>query len=226
VELSEEDRRRAYVEVSGRKGLGVKADDLIDALIAKAREEVRTRQMTPDAAEQDAYARMIAVAALRYFLLKFSRRVIIAFDLKEALAFEGETGPYLQYSVVRARNIFRKFQELQPEFKPEGLDTIVSGEQLQGFFNGENGLAYWELALGAAQLEMAVEQAILTAEPSGVTKYAFRLAQSFNNFYHRFHILSEEDASRQRCLLFLVHLVNRTLSLALGLMGIEVPERM
>jgi len=226
VELSEEDRQRSYVEVSGRKGLGVKADDLIDALIAKAREEVHTRQITQEAAEQDAYARMIAVAALRYFLLKFSRRVIIAFDLKEALAFEGETGPYLQYSVVRARNIFRKFQELQPEFKPEGLDAIVSGEQLHDFFNGEDGLAYWELALGAAQLEMAIEQAILSAEPSGVTKYAFRLAQSFNNFYHRFHILSEADPARQQCLLYLVHLLNQTLSLALGLMGIEVPERM
>jgi arginyl-tRNA synthetase len=226
VELSAEDRQRGYVEVSGRKGLGVKADDLIDALIAKAREEVRARQMTQDAAEQEAYARMIAVAALRYFLLKFSRRVIIAFDLKEALAFEGETGPYLQYSVVRARNIFRKFQELQPDFKPECLDRRVSEEQLQEFFSGEDGLAYWELAWGAAQLEMATEQAILTAEPAGVTKYVFRLAQSFNNFYHRYHILSEGDPARQQCLLYLVHLVSQTLSLALGLMGIEIPERM
>ena len=226
IELSEEDRQRSYVEVSGRKGLGVKADDLIDALIAKARDEVHARQMTQDAAEQDAYARMIAVAALRYFLLKFSRRVIIAFDLKEALAFEGETGPYLQYSVVRARNIFRKFQEMQPEFQPESLDERITGEQLQKFFSGEDGLAYWELALGAAQLEMIVEQAIVTAEPAGVTKYAFRLAQSFNNFYHRYHILSEADPARQRCLLYLVFLVSRTLGLALGLMGIEIPERM
>ena len=61
------------------------------------------------------------MAALRYFLLKFSRRVIIAFDFKEALAFEGETGPYLQYSTVRARNIVRKFQETRPEFKPAEL---------------------------------------------------------------------------------------------------------
>ena len=226
IELSDEDRQRSYVEVSGRKGLGVKADDLIDALIAKARDEVQTRQITPDAAEREAYARMIAVAALRYFLLKFSRRVIIVFDLKEALAFEGETGPYLQYSVVRARNIFRKFQETHPEFRPESLDQQITREQLQEFFSGEDGRAYWEVARGAAQLEMIVEQSIITAEPAGMTKYAFRLAQSFNNFYHRYHILSEADQVRQRCLLYLVYLVCQTLSLALELMGIEIPERM
>ena len=121
MELSEEDRQRPYVEVSGRKGLGVKADDLIDTLIAKALEEVRSRQMTQDSAEQETYGRMIAVAALRYFLLKFSRRIIIAFDFAEALAFEGETGPYLQYTVVRARNIFNKFREAHADFNPEGL---------------------------------------------------------------------------------------------------------
>ncbi len=131
VELSAEDRERPYVEVSGRKGLGVKADDLIDTLIAKALEEVRSRQITQNPEEQQIYARMIAVAALRYFLLKFSRRVIIAFDFKEALAFEGETGPYLQYSVVRARNIFNKFQETHADFDPQGLDQVLGPEVLK-----------------------------------------------------------------------------------------------
>ena len=118
IPLTDEDRQRPYVEVSGRKGQGVKADDLIDTLIARAAAEVRSRGMAQDPAEVQDYARKIAVAALRYFLLKFSRRVIIAFDFKEALAFEGETGPYLQYSMVRARNIIRKFQESHPEFRP------------------------------------------------------------------------------------------------------------
>src|SRR5579862_2704250 len=131
VVLSEEDRERPYVEVSGRKGQGVKADDLIDTLIARAAEEVSSRHMAQDAAEVQDYARKIAVAALRYFLLKFSRRVIIAFDFKEALAFEGETGPYLQYSIVRARNILRKFQEAHPEFQPAQLSTAVTPEELQ-----------------------------------------------------------------------------------------------
>ena len=226
IELSPEDRQRPYVEVSGRKGLGVKADDLIDTLLAKALEEVRSRQMTQNFEEQQTYARMIAVAALRYFLLKFSRRMIIAFDFKEALAFEGETGPYLQYSVVRARNIFNKFQETQPGFDPQKLDRGVGREVLRKFFAGEEGLAFWELTLLNAQLEMVVEQAIANQEPAGVAKYAFRLAQAFNNFYHCFHILSEPDAERQRFLLYLVQLVNQTLTSALDLMGIEIPERM
>jgi arginyl-tRNA synthetase len=226
VELSQEDRQRPYVEVSGRKGLGVKADDLIDTLIAKALEEVRSRQMTQEIEEQRTYACMIAVAALRYFLLKFSRRIIIAFDFKEALAFEGETGPYLQYSVVRARNIFNKFQETHADFKPQSLDHAVGTEVLRRFFSSDDGLAYWEMTLLTAQLEMIVDQAIASQEPAGLAKYAFRLAQAFNNFYHRFHILSEPDADRQQFLLYLVHLVNQTLTLALGLMGIEIPERM
>jgi arginyl-tRNA synthetase len=226
VELSPEDQQRPYVEVSGRKGLGVKADDLIDTLIARALEEVRSRQMTQDIEEQQTYARMIAVAALRYFLLKFSRRIIIAFDFKEALAFEGETGPYLQYSVVRARNIFNKFQETRADFKPQSLDHAVGTEVLRRFFSSDDGLAYWELTLLTAQLEMIVDQAIASQEPAGLAKYAFRLAQAFNNFYHRFHILSEPDADRQQFLLYLVHLVNQTLTSALELMGIEIPERM
>jgi arginyl-tRNA synthetase len=224
--LGEEDRQRSYIEVSGRKGLGIKADDLIDALVEKATQEVQTRQMTEDPAEQAAYARMIAVGALRYFLLKFSRRIIIAFDFKEALAFEGETGPYLQYSVVRARNIFRKYQELNPEFDAGRLSDVISQGQLQAFLSGEDGDAFWELILLAAQLEMVTDQAISSAEPAVVAKYAFRLAQAFNNFYHRYHILSEPDTNRQRFLLSLVHLVNESLGRTLNLLGIEIPERM
>jgi arginyl-tRNA synthetase len=226
VELSEEDRARPYIEVSGRKGLGVKADDLMDRLEEKALQEVRAREITQDPAEQRTYAHMIAVGALRYFLLKFSRRIIIAFDFKEALAFEGETGPYLQYSVVRARNIFRKYSEAHREFSPGKLNSLVSHEQLKKFFAGEHGAELWELALLAAQMEMAADQAIASEEPSAVAKYAFRLAQAFNNFYHHFHILSESDAERQQCLLYLVHLAAESLAGALEVLGIEVPERM
>ena len=247
IALSDEDRERPYVEVSGRKGQGVKADDLIDTLIARASEEVRSREMTQDPAQQQDYARKIAVGALRYFLLKFSRRMIIAFDFKEALAFEGETGPYLQYSVVRARNIFRKFLESHPEFQPERFPGVgstdvppvphgqdgrataplaLSPEQLQGFFTGEDGRAFWEMTLLAGQLELVVEQSINSEEPAVVAKYAFRLAQAFNNFYHHHHILSEPDLARQQFLLYLVYLTERTLSLAIEQMGIEIPEHM
>ncbi|HET7841692.1 MAG TPA: arginine--tRNA ligase, partial [Terriglobia bacterium] len=226
VELTDDDRARPYIEVSGRKGLGVKADDLIDRLEEKALQEVRARELTQDPAEQRTYAHMIAVGALRYFLVKFSRRVIIAFDFKEALAFEGETGPYLQYSVVRAKNIFRKYAEANAGFSPEKLGSTISHEQLKKFFAGENGAAFWELALLAAQMEMSADQAIASEEPSAVAKYAFRLAQAFNNFYHYHHILSEPDPERQQGLLYLVHLASESLIRALDVLGIEVPERM
>ncbi|MEJ2007993.1 MAG: arginine--tRNA ligase [Acidobacteriota bacterium] len=217
-ELRPEDLERSYVEVSGRKGLGLKADDLIDMLVEKAREEVRSREMTTDPEEQSAYGRMIAVSALRYFLLKFSCHVIITFDFKEALAFEGETGPYLQYTVVRARNIFRKYRD--------SGKTVSLPFDMKKHFKGDDGTAFWELAVLAAQLEMVADQAISTTEPAAVSKYAFRLAQTFNNFYHRFHILRETDADRQSFLLYLVHVVERTLTQTLDLLGIEVPERM
>jgi arginyl-tRNA synthetase len=226
VELSAADRERPYIEVSGRKGLGIKADDLIDTLVAKALEEVQRRELTKDPAEQESYAKMIAVSALRYFLLKFSRRIIIAFDFKEALAFEGETGPYLQYSVVRARNIFRKYRETHPDFSHDALPGAVSADQLRAAFAGEDGDAFWELVLLAAQVEMTAEQAIASEEPAVVAKYAFRLAQAFNNFYHHYHILSETDPVRQQILLCLVYLVIESLGQTLGLLGIDVPERM
>jgi len=222
VAVNPEDK--GLVEVSGRKGLGITADDLIDRLIVKALEEVRAREMTKDTGEQEAYARMIAVAALRYFLLKFSRRVIIAFDFKDALAFEGETGPYLQYTVVRARNIFRKFAEVHPESRSDQFN--VSRETLQAFLEGQDGRDFWELTLLAAQLESVAEQTIATEEPAALAKYAFRLAQGFNNFYHSHHILNEPDAVRQHCLLFLVQLVSESLVRTLDVLGIEIPERM
>jgi arginyl-tRNA synthetase len=225
-ELRPEDLERSYVEVSGRKGLGLKADDLIDMLVDKASEEVRSREMTTDSIEQAAYGRMIAVSALRYFLLKFSCHVIITFDFKEALAFEGETGPYLQYTVVRARNIFRKYADDHQDLSPESLAEKVQTAELGESFAGDDGTAFWELAVLTAQLEMIADQAISATEPAVVSKYAFRLAQAFNNFYHRFHILREPDSARQNFLLFLVQMVERTLTQTLELLGIQVPERM
>jgi arginyl-tRNA synthetase len=225
-ELRPEDLERSYVEVSGRKGLGLKADDLIDMLVEKASGEVRSREMTQDTGEQAAYGHMIAVSALRYFLLKFSCHVIITFDFKEALAFEGETGPYLQYTVVRARNIFRKFADEHPGFAAESLAEKLPAPSLSGFLEGDDGTAFWELVVLTAQLEMVADQAISSTEPAVVSKYAFRLAQAFNNFYHRFHILREPDSGRQNMLLFMVQMVERTLTQTLDLLGIEVPERM
>ncbi len=224
MDVSEDDRRRGYVEVSGRKGLGIKADDLINALTDHALKEVQARNVISAAEEQRDCARMIAAGALRYFLLKYARRTIIAFDFKEALSFEGETGPYLQYTVVRARAILRKFREM--EDRASRLDEMVPRANLARFLGGEQGLPFWELVLLSAQLETSVEQAIATEEPSALAKHAFQMAQAFNNFYHRTRILQEPDGAFQRFLLFLVQLSAGTLTQALNLLGIEVPGRM
>jgi arginyl-tRNA synthetase len=223
LELNEEDRSRSYVEVSGRKGQGVKADDLIQTLIERALEEVQAREMTTDLAEQQLIARMIAVSALRYFLLKYTRRTIIAFDFKDALAFEGETGPYLQYTVVRAQNILRKYLEAHPDSKPEQWKTLLSRDQIAAMLASPD---LWELTLLAAQLEVAVEQTLASEEPATLAKYAFRLAQAFNNFYHHHPVLHEPDSVRQVFLLLLVQLVSSKLQQALDLLGIQVPPRM
>ena len=235
IEPGAEDRQRGYVEVSGRRGLGVKADDLIDAVMEKALAEVRERQMTTDAAEQAAYARMIAVGALRYFLLKFTRRSTIAFDFQDALAFEGETGPYLQYSVMRARNIFRKSAEgpgagesgeALSAHLSERLRQDVSPDLWREFLRGDENRDFWELVLLAAQLEMTVDQAVAGEEPALLAKYAFRLAQLFNNFYHHHRVLAEPDDRRRAFLFLLVFLASESLARALDLLGIETPERM
>jgi arginyl-tRNA synthetase len=219
--LSEEDCERPYVEVSGRKGLGVKADDLIDKLIEKARWEVDSRH--PDAPEQERrkVAEQIAVGALRYFMLKYTRNSVIAFDLQEALSFEGETGPYVQYAAVRARNILKKLEERGeklPDFARE-LPTGAMGRQLAS----ED---FWRLVLAASKSDSALEKAISSGEPAHVAKYAFQLAQAFNVFYHEFPVLSEEDPEKRVFLLWMTDYFRRQLEATLAILGIDVPDYM
>ncbi len=226
IELSAEDEKRAFVEVSGRKGQGVKADDLLDALEAAALKEVTARHAELPAEEQRGLAHKIAVAALRFFLLRFARNTVIAFDFKDALNFDGETGPYLQYSVVRAQNIFRKLREAEPDYPVAALASKVSAEAAGRLLARGQGDDLWELAMSAAELERVAAVAAGQQEPAVVAKWTFGLAQQFNLFYHRHHILSESDAERKAFLLLLTGLVERQLTRALDLMGIEVPERM
>jgi arginyl-tRNA synthetase len=223
--LSEEDAKKPYVEVSGRKGLGVKADGLLDQLESAARGEVDERHPdTPDI-ERAAIAHAIAIGALRYFLLKFTRTAIIAFDFKDALSFEGETGPYCQYAVVRARNIFRKLREQEPGFDLASLRNVDAGSA-GALFGGADGNAFWELTFLAASLGMQIEAAVGAQEPAFVAKYAFQLAQAFNLFYHHHYILTESDVAKKLFLLQLSHLAEIQLVAALGLLGIESPEKM
>jgi arginyl-tRNA synthetase len=221
-DVSEEDLARPYIEVSGRKGFGVKADDLIDKLIAAARVEVDARQTSRSEAERQHIAEQIAIGALRYFMLKYTRNSIIAFDFKDALSFEGETGPYIQYAVVRARNIFRK-GETTPEAE---LAKLAGVTELGTYLEGEADEDIWALWLMAARRTMVLDQCITTSEPAYLAKHAFQLAQEFNNFYHRHHILSEEDPARKTFLLATTAVVLRELILALSWLGIDSPEAM
>jgi arginyl-tRNA synthetase len=221
IELSEEDQRRPYVEVSGRKGLGVKADDLIDRLIEKALDEVTSRHAEDPEETRRRVATQIAIGALRYFMLKFTRNSVIAFDFAEALSFEGETGPYVQYAAVRARNILRKLEdrgETLPDFKAT-LTRDAMARQLEQ----ED---CWQLLLAASRSDSAIERAVASGEPSHVARYAFQLAQSFSNFYHDFPVLSETNPEKKTFLLWMTDYFRVQLDRTLKVLGIEVPEYM
>src|SRR5271157_5468032 len=218
-EVSEEDRDKSYIEVSGRKGIGVKADDLLDALITAAKREVDSRHPERDEQERLRISRQIAIGALRYFMLKFTKQSVIAFDFQDALAFEGETGPYAQYAVVRATNIFRK-AGVEPE------QALAADVDYARYFADESGTEIWELWLLAGKTSFVIEQCIAATEPAFAAKHAFQLAQQFNNFYHRHHILTEADEGRKRFLLATAAVVRRELMSVLGVMGITVPPVM
>ena len=218
-EVSEEDRDKSYIEVSGRKGIGVKADDLLDALITAAKREVDSRHPERDEQERLRISRQIAIGALRYFMLKFTKQSVIAFDFQDALAFEGETGPYAQYAVVRATNIFRK-AGVEPE------QALAADVDYARYFADESGTEIWELWLLAGKTSFVIEQCIAATEPAFAAKHAFQLAQQFNNFYHRHHILTEADEGRKKFLLATAAVVRRELMSVLGVMGITVPPVM
>jgi arginyl-tRNA synthetase len=224
-QLSEEEKARPWIEVSGRKGFGVKADDLLDALIASARNEVDSRHPELSDPERAAIATQIAIGALRYFMLKFTKSAVIAFDFKEALSFEGETGPYAQYAVVRAANIFRK-GGFDPDAFLSDAASRVSTADFAKYLDGESGDSIWELWLAAAKTSYVVSQCIATTEPAYLAKHAFQLAQLFNTFYHQHPILAEVDESRKRFLLTTAAVVRRELIRVLAIMGITVPSVM
>jgi arginyl-tRNA synthetase len=240
--LSKEDKARSWIEVSGRKGFGVKADDLLDALIASAGKEVDARHPELSELERAGIATQLAIGALRYFMLKFTKPSVIAFDFKDALSFEGDTGPYAQYAVVRASNIFRK-----GGFDPESFcrdsagrvslstsnagasgdeASLVSTEDFAKYLDGSSGNDIWELWLAASKTSYIVGQCIAATEPAYLAKHAFELAQLFNTFYHRYPILSEADEGRKKFLLATAAVVRRELICVLAAMGITVPPVM
>jgi arginyl-tRNA synthetase len=220
-----DDAKRPFVEVSGRKGLGVKADDLLDRVIEKAAVEVDRRHAELPADERRRIAEQIGVAAVRYFLVKYSRTKVIAFDIDEALSFEGESGPYLQYAVVRANNIFQKLQERLgvdeaallaplPTLPPAAIDGADGDHEL------------WALVLEASRLDDVVDQVVRSLEFAVLAKFGFGLAQLFNAFYHRSSILNEERDDVRRWRAAAVAYFRQQLTRVLDLMGVAVPTRM
>jgi arginyl-tRNA synthetase len=235
-ELSEEESKRTQISMSGRKGLGVKADDLIDMLEQKALDEVNRRNMEASAEERRKIAHQIAVGGLRYFLLKYTRNSIIAFDFDEALTFDGETGPYIQYAAVRTGSIFRKLAE-----EGKAVDQDLEGIPMERLNNllklkeedGWNGDYLWSLFYSASRLKDVLRMSIKTLEPTHVAKYAHQVASAFNEFYNAkkdgkpiYKVVAESDPEKQRLLVALIGYVRKRLEQALDLLGIEAPEKM
>jgi arginyl-tRNA synthetase len=226
-EIPAEDAKKPYIEVSGRKGQGVKADDLIDRLEASTRKKVDEHLVDAPESERTAIAHAVAIGALRYFLLRFTRSTVIAFDFEDALSFEGETGPYVQYAVVRVNGIVRKGLEANPNSGAVNLkQTEMDGIDAAKFLVAPTGDDLWDLVVLAGSLDARVDAAVGAQEPTFLARYAFELAQAFNVFYHKHHILSEDDAGKRAFLLRLTSLVREQLVTTLGLLGITAPEKM
>jgi arginyl-tRNA synthetase len=216
--LAPEEETKSYIEVSGRKGRAVKADDLIDQLIAKSKNEIESRNPGLSEAEAGPIAKSIAVAALRYFMVKFNLNTVIAFDFKEALNFEGDSGPYLQYTMVRLNSILKKATglELGAEKNPDCLTCLEVAEKE----------LYWEIILNLSLLETQVEYALANHELSSLAAYAYGLCQKFNHYYHLFPVLAEKDLAVKNLRLTLILLFKNKVEKLLHIIGITIPEKM
>jgi arginyl-tRNA synthetase len=226
VSVSEEDQDKDFLEVSGRKGLGVKADDLLDRLEEKAHHEVHKRNPDLSVDQKIDIAHQIAVGALRYFMLKFARNSLIVFDFEDALSFEGETGPYLQYTCVRINSIFRKLEEREDLHIDKILKNLPEKDWSIPTLS-ENELSdFWEIVLYASQLDEEILHTIRSLETSHLAKFAFNLSQKFNNYYHKYSILAEKDPEIKKIRILTIFYIKEVMKQALSLMGIPLPVRM
>jgi arginyl-tRNA synthetase len=225
-EVSEEEKDKSFYEVSGRKGLGVKADDLLDRLESKALAEVEKRNPELRAEEKLKIARQIACGAIRYFMLRFARNSLLIFDFDEALNFEGETGPYLQYTGVRLNSIFRKLEEREGLCQAD-LSSWLNADHLPlASLDARERNNFWELIVYASQYEEIILESIYTLELAHLAKFAFNLCQKINGYYHLYPILNEKNQDLKKIRLLTVVYVLAILKKLLGLMGIPLPEKM
>ncbi|MGQ9619267.1 MAG: arginine--tRNA ligase domain-containing protein, partial [Candidatus Aminicenantia bacterium] len=220
-EIPEEDLKKPFVEVSGRKGIGVKADELLDKLEEKAFLEIEKRSPELDEEVKRKIARDIATGALRYFMIKYGRNSILVFDFSEALDFEGESGPYIQYSAVRTKSIFKKLEELGIKLKEEDLEG-VSIEEL----NDEEIKALWDIIIYGSFLQDVVESAVSSLEFSHIAKYFFNIARKFNLWYHKYPVIQEKERNKKILRILFLNWVRKILNTGMDLMGIPEPERM
>jgi arginyl-tRNA synthetase len=226
VSVSENDKDKDFLEVSGRKGLGVKADDLLDQLEEKALDEVHKRNPDLSQEQKTEIAHQIATGALRYFMLKYARNSLIVFDFEDALSFEGETGPYLQYTCVRINSIFRKLEEREDVRVEDIVENLPHKKWSLPALSEDELLDFWEIVLYASQLDDEILHTIRSLETSHLAKFAFNLSQKFNTFYHKYSILAEKDGDIKELRILTIFYIREILKKALSLMGIPLPERM
>jgi len=220
VDLTDEDRARPFVEMSGRRGLGVKADDLLDRLVEKARDQVASR--AGGEPPETGRAESIAVGALRVYMTRFSRNKVIAFDFDEALAFEGDTGPYLQYAAVRALNIFRKLEETGLKGRLDAAEAAaVEALPVDALDDG-----LWDVVRTCGRTTDTFEKVADTLEVSLLVRHALAVAAAFHHLYHTHPIAQEKDEVRRRARRASLQIVSDHLADVLGVLGVPVPERM
>lgn len=224
--LSEEDKDKNFLEVSGRKGLGVKADDLLDRLEEKAFREVDKRNPALSPQQKIQIAQQIAIGALRYFMLKYARNSLIVFDFEDALSFEGETGPYLQYTCVRINSIFSKLEEREGVRIEDVLTNLPEKELSLSALSDNELIDFWEIFLYAAQLDEEILHTIRSLETSHLAKFAFNLSQKFNAYYHKYSILAEKNMDIKKLRIITIYTIREVIKQALSLMGIPLPDRM
>ena len=226
IEAAPQDAGKSFVEVSGRKGIGVKADDLLDRLEEKSFAEVDKRNPGLSADQKKRTAAQIACGALRYFMLKYARNSLIIFDFDDALSFEGETGPYLQYSSVRLNSIFRKMEEREGK-KAADLEKLRAAAEMPFDSLTPDELAdLWDVVSYASKFEEEVLHSIQSLEFAHLAKFTFNLCQKFNGYYHKYPVLAEENAHLKSIRILVILYVREVLARALDLMGVPVPERM
>ena len=197
-------------KMKSREGTVVDADDLIDSMVLSAKEASAERFADMDKEEAADVARMVGLGALKYFLLKVDPKKNMMFNPKESIDFNGNTGPFLQYTYARIRSVVRRAGEFPMTVNP---DVQVNDKEIA-------------LIQKVAEFPSVVEEAGRSYSPALIANYSYDLAKEYNQFYHDYSILKEENDEVRNLRLLLSMVVARTLKNAVGLLGMEMPERM